>query len=52
MYKDKITPANKRMKNGKTHPWRARVGTSREQKRDINNREVTIPFNHTMGIKR
>ena len=42
----------KKMKNGKTHPWRARSGTTKEQQRDINNREVTIPYQHTMGVKR
>jgi hypothetical protein len=40
-YTERLTPASKRMKNGKSHPWRARGGTTKEQK-DAALRQQTI----------
>lgn len=50
-YKDRITPANKRMKNGKTHPWRSRGGTTKQHKQDATKQQQVIPFTSNMGVK-
>lgn len=46
----KIKP--KKMKNGKTHPWKAHGGTSKQHAEERNQSFVVVNFNSTMGVKR
>lgn len=42
----------KKMKNGKTHPWRARSGTTKEHLSGTLNAEKIIPFTCNMGVRK
>lgn len=51
-YQAKITQKSKRLKDGRTHPWRGQ-GPSSKQARDINTKaDITIPNHAAMGIRK
>lgn len=50
-YKDRITPKNKRLKNGKTHPWRSRGATTKQLEEDRIRNQQVISFTANMGVK-
>lgn len=51
-FQESITPKSKRMKNGKTHPWKARGPTTAEYKEGISKSEAVVAHHSTMGIKK